>query len=220
MATSHPPLDIRTRWLKWTARGLFAAAVAWMVIAWWSTGHRPAPPPQEPAYSPTPARTDWARVGWSHWQDPQSGIALEYPSIWRPDRLFDQFLETPFGDLKRAPIVGFREQTPVVIYRYTAPSPLPWDDWMRRATEGALREEFGSETAARTRTTVSGTPALDLRGEGATRGNLWVYRTLFFAAGKTGYRVTAGADARDWAVMAPVFDRLLKSVRFQPPMRP
>ena len=57
------------------------------------------------------------------------------------------------------------------------------------------------------------------RGEGATRGNLWYYRSLFFAEGKTAYRVTAGADARDWAVIAPVFDRLLKSVTFRPGTR-
>ena len=220
MARSHPPLTLRTRWLKWTARALFAAAVAWMVIVWWPTRHGLATPPQEPPHSAAPSRVDWAHVGWTRWKDPQSGIGLEYPSMWRPDRLFDQVLEQPFGDLKRAPIVGLREQTPVVIYRYAATAPLAWNDWAKRATQGGLRDEFGSQIPAHTTIRVSGAPALDLRGEGATRGNLWYYRSLFFADGRTAYRVTAGADARDWAVMAPVFDRLLKSVTFRPAASP
>ena len=87
---------------------------------------------------------------------------------------------------------------------------------MKRAKVGVLRDEFASEVTARRASNVSGQPALDLRGEGATRGNLWLYRSLFFAVGRTGYRITAGADAREWAVMAPVFDRLLKSVTFRP----
>ena len=80
MATPHPPLPIRARQLKWTARALFAAAVAWMVIAWWPTRHRLAPPPQEPVRAAAPGRTDWARIEWTRWQDRQSG-KLEYRRV-------------------------------------------------------------------------------------------------------------------------------------------
>ena len=190
-----------------------------MVIVLWPARRRPAAeaPAQAPAYTGNARRIDWGRIRWKHWEDPQSGVSLDYPAIWRPDRLLDAFLQQPLADLKRAPIVGFRESTPVVIYRYSAPAPLELEAWLRKVeTVPALREEFGSQVTARGVTTVSGRPALAVQGIGATRGALWNYRSLFFASKREAYRVTAGADQRDWQVIAPIFDRLLGSVRFAP----
>jgi hypothetical protein len=201
--------------LRWVARGLFAAAIASVAVVWWTGRGR------QSRAAPPPPPVDWSREPWQTWRSARYGLSLERPAAWAPDEPFERFTERALADLRVAPIAGFRGETPVVIYRYTAPGPLTWGAWRRRlAQDGAFRAEFGSRLLDERPSRVSGRPGLDLLGEGATGRRLWRYRTLFFADGPVAFRVTAGADLRGWPAAAPIFDRLLRSIEYHPPAAP
>jgi hypothetical protein len=209
------PRSRREHQLRWLGRCLFAAGAAWLIIAWWPWRQRaPHPASTEPTWRPAWERVDWTRVGWEEWTNRQYGLSLERPDIWPADNLFESMTESPLGDLRKAPIAGFRGETPVVIYRYLASAPESWAAWTKRLdAQQSFRQEFGARIRERRLITLSSQPALELTAEGATRGRLWIYRSLLFARGNVGFRITAGADGRDWARMAPVFQRILASVR-------
>jgi hypothetical protein len=207
----------RAKGFRWVARALFAAAAAWVGYAWWWGRSHPAPPPP-PAWQPAWRGVDWSGIAWQPWSSRAYGLSLTYPAVFTVWEPFEQMVETPLGDLKKAPVAGFRGDTPVVLFRYQAPAPQSWNEWLKRLdTQPELLQEFGSTVTGRRRAAVSGQPALELEGEGAVRGSLWRFRSLYLARGAVAFRLTAGADARDWPAMAPVFDRMLKSARFEVP---
>jgi hypothetical protein len=215
-STEKPAAAGRPAILRWLARGLFVAAAAWAVTVWWMERSHPLPPPR-PVWHPAWRGVDWSRVEWQTWRSRSYGLSLYYPGVWSVEEPFEKMVETPLGDLKKAPVAGFRGDTPVVLFRYLAPGPASWEAWRGRLdTQPDLLQEFGSTVTARRPATVSGQPALELEGEGAVRGSLWHFRSLYFARGPLAFRLTAGADVRDWPAMDPIFQRVLESVRWEP----
>ncbi len=203
------------RVMRWLARGVFVAAVALLVLQWGPWRRRAPEPPRVAGRTPL---KDWTLEPWDRWTSRRYGVSLERPAGWAADEPFEDYTEHALGDLKVAVVVGFREASPIVVYRYRAPRELPWSEWRRRAAKDAeFRREFGSEILRRRAVTVSGLPALELEAQGAVRSRLWYSRSLLFARGRLAFRVTVGADHRDWPTAQRFAERVLRSVRYELP---
>src|SRR5262249_19057908 len=95
----------RAKGVRWVARALFAAAAAWVGYAWWWGRSHPAPPPP-PAWQPAWRGVDWSGIAWQPWSSRAYGLSLTYPAVFTVWEPFEQMVETPLGDLKKAPVAG------------------------------------------------------------------------------------------------------------------
>ena len=55
--------------------------------------------------------------------------------------------------------------------------------------------------------------ALDIRAEGPMRQQTFRFRSFFIPRGDTAFRVTTGADVRDWSRVETTFEVMLLSFR-------
>jgi hypothetical protein len=158
------------------------------------------------------------RPQWVTYRDGRKEFQIDHLSRWDVVHPMEQWTERAVGPLKATDRVAFRYHEPfafasVVVYR--SPKPHSEEEWFKLArTLPALASAFGEKDArARPVLLPSKVRALDVRAEGPMRLQTFRFRSFFIPRGDTAYRITTGADVRDWGRVESTFEVMLLSFR-------
>lgn len=202
--------EARRRFFRILGRTLFFLGLAGYVGAIATNGYRRAP-------SLNAFRAD-LRPHWITYRDGRRDFQIDYLSRWEVVHPMERWTERAVGPLKASDRVAFRFHDPfsfasVVVYR--SPGARSEEDWFRLArTVPELASSFGeNDTKARPVLLPNKLRALDVSAEGPMRERTFRFRSFFVPRGQTAYRVTVGADVRDWGRAETTLETMLLSFR-------
>jgi hypothetical protein len=200
----------RRRLLRRLGRALLFLGAAWLSVGILIKGLH------------SPAGFAWFRRAtqphWTTYRDGAGEFQIDYLSHWQVMRPMERFTLRHVGPLMATDRIAFRYHDPFAfasVVSYRAPKPETEAEWFRQAQSiPELATSFG-ETSRMARPVVlpGELHALEVRAEGPLRQRTLRFRSLFFARGVAAYRVTVGADARDWSRIDDVLDLMLASFR-------
>lgn len=200
----------RRRLFRWVGRGLIVLGFAGYLLAIVTNGFRTAPG--------LAAFQRAARPHWVTYRDATGAFQIDYLSHWQIMQPMEKWTERTVGPLTASDRVGFRYHDPfafasIIIYRSPRPrTEEEWFDLVRTVPE--LAASFG-ENAPKARPVFlpDETHALEVRAEGPLHDRTFRFRSLFVPRGEVAYRVTMGADTRDWGRIGATLDTMLLSFR-------
>jgi len=196
--------------LRWVGRALIVLGAAAYLGAIVTNGYRSAPS-LESLRRPL-------RPHWITYRDSRRDFQIDYLSQWQVVHPMEKWTERAAGPLKAIDRVAFRYHEPFAfasVVVYESAKPCSEEEWFRLArTVPELAASFG-ESQARARPVLlpNKLRALDVRAEGPMRGQTFRFRSFFVPNGRTAFRVTTGADARDWGRVEPTLEAMLLSFR-------
>lgn len=202
--------EARRRLFRWMGRSMIALGAVGYLAAILTNGFRTWPTLE---VLQRPLRTYWVT-----YRDARGDFQIDYLSRWDVVHPMERWTERAVGPLKASDRVGFRHQPPFAfasIIVYQSPKPLSEEEWFRLArTVPELAASFGEkETKARPVLLPNKTRALEVRAEGEMRDRTFRFRSFFVPRGDTAFRVTTGADVRDWGQVDAVLETMLFSFR-------
>lgn len=158
------------------------------------------------------------RPHWITYRDGRRDFQIDHLSGWQVVHPMERWTERKVGPLTASDRVGFRHHDPYVfasVIVYQSPKPLPEEEWFRLArTQPDLAAAFGEkDPKARLVLLPNKTQALDVRAEGPMRDRTFRFRSFFVPHGRMAFRITAGADARDWSRVETSLEAMLLSFR-------
>jgi len=221
--------------LHWAARLIFMAAIAGALLNF-HRGRSAAKTPRRVVSGKQDGalQFDWASHAFQPWRSQVWGVSLQAPEGWAPSEVFDRFTKRPIGGLTAYDVVALRSAKPrsvIALVRYESPQPLSWEEWQAafrapapEPLTNSLRAEFGAGEVEFTSGQLQGRPALFANADGGVtfpmRGNyqvdMWRFRSVLIADGQRAFRLTCGADARQFDAVAAGFEKTLQSLSWQP----
>jgi hypothetical protein len=155
---------------------------------------------------------------WITYRDARSDFQIDYLSRWQMLKPMERWTERKVGPLTASDRVAFRYHQPfafasIVVYR--SPKPRTQEEWFQLVhTVPELAASFGEkDTKARPVLLPDQDRALDVRAEGPMRDRTFRFRSFFIPRGDTAFRVTTGADTRDWGKVETELETMLLSFR-------
>jgi hypothetical protein len=181
--------------LRRTGRALLVIGAIWLAAAMFTDGFRRLP------------GAAWVREAtrphWVTYRDRAGAFQIDHLSHWQVIELLPRLTREPVGPLTATVRLVFRYHDPfavVTLARYESPRSRDAEGWFRLAAEEKqLAAAFGEQKQVSRRVRLpDGDRRLVVAAEGPVRDHTFRFQSLFVPRGKFAWRVTAGADVRDW----------------------